>query len=483
MSRSLTLSKNLGYNPAAWLWRVSLVLVLFAALSVQGLAQELPNFRALVKQYGPAVVNIRSKGMIQAAGRFALPPDIPEPFRRFFEELPGHGVPHDFRAASQGSGFILTQDGYILTNAHVVADAKEVFVKLNDRREYPAKVVGVDDYTDVALLKIDARKLPAVKVGDANQLEVGDWVLAIGSPFGFERTATQGIVSALSRSLPDGTYVPFIQTDVAVNPGNSGGPLFDTNGNVVGINSQIFSRSGGYMGLSFAIPINVATEVAEQLKTQGYVNRGWLGVAIQDMNQTLAESFGLERPQGALVSGVTANSPASKAGVKSGDVIIRFNGKTIERASELPPLVGATTPGTQVPVTVQRDGRTRTLTITVATLENQPEQLAKNDAHGDRGKRYLGLTVADISAQQRKALDLEDRGVLVEGLEPDSLAAEAGIRPADVILSFDHRDVKSVAQLSKLVQQVSSGKPVAVLVQRDQNQLFLPILIPGKGIS
>lgn len=483
MSRSLTLSQNLGYNPAAWLWRVSLVLVLFAALSVQGLAQELPNFRALVKQYGPAVVNIRSQGMTQTAGRSALPPDVPEPFRRFFEELPGHGVPRDFRAVSQGSGFILTKDGYILTNAHVVADAKEVIVKLNDRREYPAKVVGVDEYTDVALLKIDACNLPAVKVGDANHLEVGDWVLAIGSPFGFERTATQGIVSALSRSLPDGTYVPFIQTDVAVNPGNSGGPLFDTNGNVVGINSQIFSRSGGYMGLSFAIPINVAMEVAEQLKTRGYVNRGWLGVAIQDMNQTLAESFGLQRPQGALVSGVTANSPASRAGVKSGDVIMRFNGKPIERAGDLPLLIGATAPGTQLPLTVQRDGKTHTLTITVAKLESQPEQLAKNDAHSDQERSYLGLAVADISVQQRKALDLEKRGVLVKGLEPNSPAAEAGIHPTDVILSFNHQDVKSVAQLSKLVQQVPSGKPVAVLVQRERNQLFLPILIPEKGVS
>jgi serine protease Do len=467
------------HSRGTWLRRTSLALALAGAMVTQSWAVELPSFNELVKQYGPAVVNIRATGMISTRPIPKLPEDIPEPFRRFFRDLPGLGMPQGSKPQAQGSGFVISQDGYILTNAHVVAGAKEVLVRLDDRREYPAKVIGSDEHTDIALLKIDASHLPTVKLGDSDKLKVGDWVLAIGSPFGFERTATQGIVSALSRNLPDDTYVPFIQTDAPVNPGNSGGPLFDTDGNVAGINSQIYSHSGGYMGLSFAIPINVALKVTDQLKTKGYVERGWLGVAIQDMDQPLAQSFGLEKPEGALVSSVTPDSPADKAGIKVGDVILRYDGKTIERSGNLPPLVGNTAVGTRIPVEVLRDGKTHTLALTVGELKEKPAALAQR---GQAEKGALGVMVADLDAQQRKALNL-DHGVLISDLAPNSPAEAAGLQPEDIILSFNHQEVKSVAQLQELVKQAPTGKAVPVQVQREQNTLFLPIIIPDKGVS
>jgi serine protease Do len=318
--------------------------------------------------------------------------------------------------------------------------------------------------------------LPTVRIGDSDQVEVGEWVLAIGTPFGFENTATQGIVSALSRSLPNGTYVPFIQTDVAVNPGNSGGPLFDSGGNVVGINSQIYSRSGGYMGLSFAIPINVAMHVADQLKDRGYVSRGWLGVAIQDMNQPLAKSFGLKKPDGALVADVTPDSPAARAGIKAGDVILSFNGKPITRSGDLPPLVGATHDGAKVPVKILRESKTRTLQVQVGKLDDADQPRLSKVSPGTDSP--LGLAAANLDENQRNTLGAGERGVLVSEVDPDGPAAKAGLRSDDVILSFNRQEVKDTRQLSELVSKAPTGEPVAVLILRDQHTQYLPIVIP-----
>ncbi len=467
-------------NGATWLRCTALALALTGVMSVPGQAAELPSFNTLVKQYGPAVVNIRTSGAASEQQMLNLPDNMPEQFKRFFKEYPG--MPQGFKSQAQGSGFIISADGYIMTNAHVVAGAKEVTVRLDDRREYPARVIGSDERTDVALLKIDAANLPTVKLGDSDQLKVGDWVLAIGSPFGLERTATQGIVSALSRNLPDENYVPFIQTDAAVNPGNSGGPLFDTEGNVVGVNSQIYSRSGGYMGLSFAVPINVATKVAGQLQTKGHVERGWLGVAIQELNQSLADSFGLPKPEGALVASVTPDSPAARAGIKPGDVILKYDGKTVERSGILPPLVGASVIGAQTPVEILRNGKSLTVTVTVGELKDKEAAVALGTDQGKVEKGALGLMVADLDNQQRKALGL-DHGVLISGLAPDSPAEEAGFQADDVILSFNRQEVKSTAQLKELVKQAPLGKAIPVLVQRERNTLFVPVTIPDKGVS
>lgn len=462
--------------------KTGLGLILMTAAAAQSFAAELPDFHALVQEYGPAVVNIRTVGATPVRRDFNLPEDIPEPFRKFFKDLPEFGLPPGAKPQAQGSGFVISEDGYVLTNAHVVAGAKEVTVRLNDRREFPAKVIGSDQRTDIALLKIDASHLPTVKLGDSDKLRVGDWVLAIGSPFGLDHTATQGIVSALSRNLPDENYVPFIQTDAAVNPGNSGGPLFDSDGEVIGINSQIYSRSGGYMGLSFAIPINVAMNTVEQLKTKGHVDRGWLGVTIQDMDQKLADSFGLDKPKGALVANVNPDSPAAEAGLKAGDVILSYDGKPIDRSGLLPPMVGATPSGSKVPVEILRNGHAETVTVKIGRLQEKPETLAGNsDQNTD--KAALGLAVSDLDKQQRQSLGLKDQGVLVNGMQPDSPAEDAGFQPNDVILSFDHEQVKSVAQLRDLVKQVPAGKTVPVLVKRDQGTMFLAVTIPTEGVG
>jgi serine protease Do len=336
--------------------------------------------------------------------------------------------------------------------------------------------VGTDERSDVALIKIDGHDLPTVRIGDSDQVEVGEWVLAIGTPFGFENTATQGIVSALSRSLPNGTYVPFIQTDVAVNPGNSGGPLFDSEGNVVGINSQIYSRSGGYMGLSFAIPINVAMNVADQLKEHGYVSRGWLGVAIQDMNQPLAKSFGLKKPDGALVADVTPDSPAARAGIEVGDVILSFDSKPITRSGDLPPLVGATDDGTKVPMKILREGKMRILQVQVGKLDDADQpRLSKASSNADSP---LGLAATNLDENQRNSLGVGERGVLVSEVDPDGPAAKAGLRSDDIILSFNRQEVKDASQLSELVSKAPTGEPVAVLILREQRTQYLPIVLP-----
>lgn len=429
----------------------------------------LPDFASIVAQQGSAVVNISVSGTLKTGvtgvpGMPQLDPNDPfyEFFRRFQMPNPQGSVP----THGEGSGFIVSSDGIVLTNAHVVNDADQVTVKLTDKREFKAKVVGVDKPTDVAVLKIDAKNLPVVKIGDPQSSRVGEWVLAIGSPFGFENSVTAGIISAKSRSLPDENYVPFLQTDVAINPGNSGGPLFNLNGQVIGINSQIYSRSGGYQGLSFAIPIDVAMKVERQLLDHGKVSRGRLGVMIQEVNQPLAESFGLSKPEGALVSAVEKSSPAAKAGIQVGDVILKFNGKTIERSNDLPPLVAELTPGSSATLELLRNGRTLSLTVNVGEVS---ANLAKNQ-NNERDKGKLGLAVRSLTAQERRQINAVD-GLLVEDVSGP--AERAGIQRGDVILALNGVKLSSAEQLQKLAEK--AGKHVALLVQRGGQTLFVPL--------
>jgi serine protease Do len=414
-----------------------------------------PDFTQLVKQAGPAVVNISVTKEVQASQ--ALPFDENDPMYEFFRRF-AVPVPKQAPVRGIGSGFIVSPDGYILTNAHVVDGVKEVHVKLTDRREFTAKVIGTDSKTDVALIKIDAQNLPTVKIGESNDVKVGQWVAAVGSPFGFENSVTAGIVSATSRSLPGGSYVPFIQTDVAVNPGNSGGPLFDLDGNVVGINSQIYSASGGYMGLSFAIPIDAAMDVMQQLKTAGHVTRGRIGVAVQSVNQSLAQSFGLPKPEGALVSSVDEKGPAKRAGIEPGDVILAWNDHPIDASSDLPVLVAGTKPGTRAKVKVWRDGAERTLDVTVGTMADNTVASKKETDSSASGK--LGLLV-----QQG------DQGLVVA--QASGPAAQAGVQPGDVILGVNNRPVKSVQELRQAVEK--AGKHLALLVQRGEATVYVPV--------
>ena len=435
-------------------------------------AGSLPNFAGLVDAYGPAVVKVSTiTGARDVRGNGPeLSPD--DPFYEFFRGF-GFGGPRGGQvppSRGEGSGFVISPDGYILTNAHVVDDANEVTVRMTDRREYRAKVVGMDRRTDVAVLKIDAKSLPVVQVGDPRGLKAGEWVIAIGSPFGFENSVTAGIVSATARSLSD-AYTPFIQTDVAVNPGNSGGPLFDLKGEVVGINSQIYSRTGGYQGVSFAIPIDVAMDVKNQLVTTGHVQRGRIGVTIQEVNQPLADSFRLSRPRGALVSQVESGGPAEDAGLKPGDVILAVNGHDIERSSELPPLVAAIKPGQQATLTIWRDKSEKTVRIKIAELEDEPT-VASNDAptNADTGK--LGLAVRPLTGNEQKQLHTAGRLVVEDS---DGPAAIAGVERGDVILAVNGAPVGSVGEFRKAVD--SSGTTVALLIQRDNAQIFVPVRV------
>ncbi len=447
-------------------------------------ADTLPDFSGLVEEEGDAVVKI---SVIAEAPRTASsgnpgfdPEQIPEQFRRFFEQFPQNPSPAPRQGAGFGSGFIISDDGYIITNAHVVDNATQIKVGLQDRREYDATLVGSDPASDIALLKLEANNLPVVTIGDSEQLRVGEWVLAIGSPFGFEHTATQGIVSALARSLPDDTYVPFIQTDVAVNPGNSGGPLFNTDGEVVGVNSQIYSRSGGYQGLSFSIPINVAMSIADQLKDKGFATRGWLGVSIQNVDQALAESFGLEKPAGALVSQVTRNSPADKGGVASGDIILKFNDKNVNYSSALPPLVGSVTPGNTVDVEVLRNGENKTLAITIEPLD-EGRQVNAVDPVNPVDESRLGVEVAEVPDELREQMGIKN-GVVVAKIAADGAAAKAGIRQGDVILSINREQVDSVKELESLVSSAPVDEAIPVLIQRENSPMFLALTLPtSKG--
>jgi len=458
-------------------WLAAALLVVSAATQ----AATLPDFTQLFKENRPAVVAIRTVQTEEGGGAVISPemfPDLPEdsPFRDFFRrffEMP-HGTPKQERKTQGlGSGFVISKDGYILTAAHVVKDADNILVRLSDRRELEAKVVGVDERTDVALIKIEAKDLPTVRIGDSDKLEVGEWVLAIGAPFGFEYSATQGIVSALGRNLPSESYVPFIQTDVAVNPGSSGGPLINAEGEVVGINSQIFSRSGGYMGLSFAIPINVAMHVAKQLQTKGYVSRGWLGVLIQPVTKELAESFGLDRPTGALIAQVMPDSPAAESGFQPGDIILEFDGHKVESSGQLPPIVGNTPVGKRVKVKILRDGKPRTLEVTIRELKEDKVRTARSSG----ALETLGMRVADLTSDEREALGLKDHGVRVVEVT-DGPAAEAGLRKGDVIESLNHRPVKNVKALRDMLKSLPRGKPIPVLVRRDDGALFLALTLP-----
>jgi serine protease Do len=434
-------------------------------------AAALPDFAALAEHYGPAVVNVAVVGRAQAVADFpGVSPN--DPFYDFFRRF---GQPQQRGRAQpvqgEGSGFIVSADGYILTNAHVVANADEVTVKTTDRREYTAKVVGSDEQTDIAVLKIEAKNLPTVRLGDPEKLRPGEWVVAIGSPFGFENSVTAGIVSATSRAMPGGNYTPFIQTDVAVNPGNSGGPLFNMNGEVVGINSQIYSRTGGYMGVSFAIPIDVANNVKDQLVRSGRVTRSRIGVSIQDVNAQLAESFGLDRPRGALVGMVEADSPGEKGGIKAGDVILKVDGETIETSSQVPVLVAGKKPGTAVEIEVWRNGGTKDLSVRPVEIQEKGGRVASNDAQqGDETAR-LGLAVRPLTQQEKRQAET-DGDLLVEDVEGP--AAGAGVRPGDIILGVNGAKVKSLDELRSAAKK-RTGKVVALLIERDNAQIFVPV--------
>ena len=434
-------------------------------------ASALPDMSAIVERHGGAVVNISVSGTTKTQSGFpgfpGLDPD--DPFFEFFRHFRIPEQRGEQRIRGQGSGFIIREDGLVLTNAHVIDGADEVVVKLTDKREFKAKVLGADKTTDVAVLRIEGRNLPTVKIGSSANTRVGEWVLAIGSPFGFENSATAGIISAKSRSLPDDSYVPFIQTDVAVNPGNSGGPLFNMAGEVIGINSQIYSRSGGYQGLSFAIPIDVAMSIQEQIVKHGKVQRGKLGVTIQDVNQSLAESFGLNKPAGALIASVENGSPAAKAGLEAGDVILSINGKEIVSSNELPPLVAAARPGDTVKLQVWRKGGSREMSVKVGGQQNEKSAGAGSKDSSEAASR-LGVSVRALSGEERRQLELRG-GLLVENAQ--GAAARAGIRRGDVILSVNGEAVSTPDQLRGIIAK--AGKRVALLVQRESVRLFVPV--------
>ena len=439
----------------------------------------LPDFSQIAQQHGPAVVNITVTSLKKASSNdkaTALHPrgvpglDPNDPFYEFFRrfQAPGGQDASPTPMRGEGSGFIVSSDGVIMTNAHVVRDATEVIVKLTDRREFTAKVLGSDPKTDVAVIKIDAKNLPTVPLGQAKDLKVGEWVLAIGSPFGFENSVTAGVVSAKGRSLPDDGFVPFIQTDVAVNPGNSGGPLFNTRGEVVGINSQIYSESGGYQGLSFAIPIELASHVKDQIVATGHASHARLGVAIQEVNQTLADSFHLDRPEGALVSSVDAGGPADKAGLKTGDVILKVNGHPIVASIDLPSLIGATTPGDTVDMEVWHQGQSEHVTAKLVDADDKREKVAA--ASGAEGQGRLGLALRPLSPQEKREAGVTT-GLLIE--DTTGAAAMAGVQAGDVLLAVNGAPVQNLEQVRTLVAK--SSKSVALLIERDGSQIFVPV--------
>ena len=436
--------------------------------------RELPDFTGLVERYGDAVVNVTVVG-----GGEGNPSDdaLLEFFHRFGIPMPddGQGPRGGGRLErGAGSGFIVSPDGYILTNAHVVEQADEVTVRLNDRREFPAKVIGSDLRTDVAVIKIEARDLPVVSIGDDRKLRTGEWVLAIGSPFGLDHTATAGIVSGTSRALGGDTIVPFIQTDVAVNPGNSGGPLFNLEGEVVGINSMIFSQSGGYMGISFAIPIEVAMDVRDQLIKTGHVVRGRIGVVVQDVDAALASSFKLDRPRGALVSGLEEDGPAEKAGVKPGDVILEVGGEPIDQSQDLSNAIARTKPGSDTTITLWRGGKERELDVRVARLEEPEDKQAraKKPAAKDAEDTRLGLVVRPLTPEEKETVGTDGNVVVAE---VQGSAARAGIQPGDIILAVNDRSVKNVQDLRAAADKLRSGQSAALLVERAGTQLFVPV--------
>jgi serine protease Do len=452
-----------------------------ASSAADPVVHALPDFTQLVERCGPAVVNVEVVEKARpAAGPQGLSPDDPfyDFFKRFGIPAPGQS-PHGGQPAMRGagSGFVVSSDGYILTNTHVVANADEVTVRLTDRREFVAKVIGADERTDVAVIKINATNLPTVKLGDPSRIKPGQWVVAIGSPFGFENTVTSGIISATSRTVPGENYVPFIQTDVAVNPGNSGGPLFNMAGEVIGINSQIFSRTGGFMGVSFAIPIDVARNVEEQLVKTGRVVRGRIGVTIQDVNAQLAESFGLDRPHGALVSSVDKDGPAARAGVLPGDVILSVAGHPIERYGELSGVVATMKPGQDAALVVWRGGKQQSFAVKIEELKEKPTQVAQKNSPREKNPAEqasaLGLTVRPLEPQEKARVDTQGNLLVEEVTGP---AQDAQVEPGDIILGVNGRRVSTIKELQDAAK--SSGKNVALLIQRQDAQIFFPLRLP-----
>ncbi len=464
-----------------------LLLLILSINPVLASANSLPDFVGLVETQGKAVVNISTKqkaeSLMPGAGDLQIP-QIPEDsplydfFEKYFGQIPQspRGMGPQPSVKSLGSGFIISEDGYVLTSAHVVENADEIIVRMTDRRELVAKVIGSDKRSDVALLKIDAVNLPYLKPGKPDELKVGEWVLAIGSPFGFENTATAGIVSAKGRSLPNENYIPFIQSDVAINPGNSGGPLFNMDGEVVGINAQIYSRSGGYMGLAFSVPIDLAMQVADQLRDGGKVRRGWLGVTIQDVNRELAEALDMDKPFGALVSSIFADSPASKSDLQLQDVIVEYNGKPVRHSSDLPFYVGRTKVGTAAKLTVMRGGKEKNVKVTIGQLKDSESAEVESKGHGTKksSSGVLGMNARDLSKEEKKQLDI-DYGVLVVQVEANSVAEKAGIRKGDVLLRIDNRKVKNIKAYTAIAESLKKGRSAAVLVKRGNGSQFLAL--------
>ena len=460
------------------------VLCMGVFLNLSAQAKELPDFTELVEKQGPAVVNISTT---QISRNIQSLPNLPEGdpflefFRRFAPQIPQGQTPREQESQSLGSGFIISADGYIMTNAHVVDSADKIIVRLTDKREFRAKVIGADKRTDVALLKIEATGLPKVMVGDPNKLKVGEWVIAIGSPFGFDSSVTAGIVSAKGRSLPQDNFVPFLQTDVAINPGNSGGPLFNMNGEVVGINSQIYTRSGGSMGLSFAIPIDVATQVTEQLRSSGRVTRGRIGVTIQELTRELAESFGLSKPDGALISSVEKGGAADKAGIEASDVILKFDGKTVNNSADLPRIVAATKPGSKVIIELWRKGEIRQVSVVVAEMPDD-SKLARSDRKpaDDAGEMIsrLGIAASELSKAQLQELQISG-GLLVEEVK-GSAARAAGLQQGDVLLAIGNISIRSLSQFNEILKQVPKGRNIALLVRRDDAASYVAVKLDEK---
>ncbi|MBE0439260.1 MAG: DegQ family serine endoprotease [Gammaproteobacteria bacterium] len=463
-------------------WTKLSVFLAWVFLSLNVYAANLPDFTELVADNAAAVVNISAvskqekRTLSQMAPNLQIPEGTPfdDLFKHFFDN-PQNRPPQPYEGKSLGSGFVLSSDGYILTNHHVIKDADEIVIRFNDRSEYEAKVLGSDERSDVALLKVEATGLKTVKLGDSKNLKVGEWVLAIGTPFGFDYSATAGIISALGRSLPSDSYVPFIQTDVAINPGNSGGPLFNLDGEVIGINSQIYSRTGGFMGVSFAIPMDVVMDVVAQIKSKGYVSRGWLGVAIQDVTRELAESFGLDKPQGAIVSRVIPKGPASKADFEAGDVILKFDGKTIDSSSALPPIVGRTEIGKSVPVEIMRNNKRKTISVVIEQLPEEEEMAQNTGKSGGLIDKKLAIELVDLTEKQQQQYNATE-GVIVADVNRGP-ASEAGIRRSDLIISINNQKIKDAKHFLELSQQLPIDKAIPVLVQRGEGALFLALKI------
>ncbi len=470
----------------------SIIMMFCTPFIAQARISGLPDFTELVEKNGPAVVNISTEQKLSKRSK-RMPrrfQDIPEDspfgdwFKHFFGEEGegnrgegnGFGGPNR-HAQSLGSGFIISKDGYVLTNNHVVAEADKIIVRLSDRREIEAELIGTDERSDLALLKIEASNLPAVKIGSSEELKAGEWVLAIGSPFGFDYSVTAGIVSAKGRSLPRENYVPFIQTDVAINPGNSGGPLFNLDGEVVGINSQIYSRTGGYMGVSFAIPIDVVMNVVDQLKSEGHVVRGWLGVLIQDVTRELAESFEMKKPHGALVARVLPKSPAEDAGFKVGDIIIKFNGKTLNHSSDLPPIVGVTKIGKKTPVDIIRDGKRQQLAVIIGKLpEDDDIQMSKSSPDKTTSKR-IGVVVSDIKDDVRERLEINGAGGVIVTEVKNGPASDAGIRRGDVVMMINNIEIRNAKHFKEVIKKLPEDKSVPVLVHRRGSPIFLAMKV------